>query len=190
MTAAHTMLVLHGSYGNPFENWFSWIANEAGDLGMRCFVPHFPSPEGQDFETWAAILDAYFRTGTVTNGATVIAHSSGCSFAVRFLAERRYNVRTLVTVSGFDHFKAGDPAFDTINERMFTRSADDYKYVRDHVARRICFFSPDDPYLPLAKLSEFSRNLSATEVSVSEAGHFNEESGFTTFPELLTHVVE
>jgi predicted alpha/beta hydrolase family esterase len=46
------VVIIHGSYGNPEENWFPWIANEVRKIGHEVITPKLPTPEGQNLDTW------------------------------------------------------------------------------------------------------------------------------------------
>ena len=37
--------LIHGSYGNPYKNWFPWLKEELGVRKKTYKVPHFPSFE-------------------------------------------------------------------------------------------------------------------------------------------------
>jgi predicted alpha/beta hydrolase family esterase len=41
------IFIIHGSYGNPDENWFPWLKKELEQEGHKVFVPKFPTPEDQ-----------------------------------------------------------------------------------------------------------------------------------------------
>ena len=36
------VVIIHGSYGKPEENWFPWLAEEVRKLGHSATVPTFP----------------------------------------------------------------------------------------------------------------------------------------------------
>ena len=45
------IIIIHGSYGNPNENWFPWLKSELKKLKCNVFVPKFPTPENQSLES-------------------------------------------------------------------------------------------------------------------------------------------
>ena len=34
--------IIHGSFGSPFENWFSWLHDFIENEGKQVYVPQFP----------------------------------------------------------------------------------------------------------------------------------------------------
>lgn len=183
-----SVLVLHGSYGSPFGNWFGWLSSGLTERQIRCYVPPLPTPLGQSYDNWAKIVDAYIDTGCINHASTVVAHSSGCPFIVRHIAQRGQSLEHLVTVSGFDQFLSGDPDFDEINARIFTRAETDFELVRKLVVKRTSYLSLDDPHLPVEVMRSFGQKLGAEVIEFDAAGHFNSDSGFVEFPDLLTRL--
>lgn len=46
-------VIIHGSYGNPTENWFPGLAKSLRNEGSEVLIPIFPTPEGQTLFNWA-----------------------------------------------------------------------------------------------------------------------------------------
>ena len=44
------VLLLHGAYGNPDENWFPWVKGELESKGFLVQTPTFSTPENQNLE--------------------------------------------------------------------------------------------------------------------------------------------
>jgi len=53
------IFIIHGSYGNPDENWFPWLKVELEKLGHKVFVPKFPTPENQSLNSWKKVFSEY-----------------------------------------------------------------------------------------------------------------------------------
>ena len=49
-------IIIHGTYGNPDENWFPWLKIELEKIGYQVYVPTFPTPENQNLEAWLKII--------------------------------------------------------------------------------------------------------------------------------------
>lgn len=138
----------------------------------------------QTFENWARILDAYWVEGVIDVAPILVAHSSASPFIVRYIASRGAKAELLATVAGFTDFVSGDKGFDLINSALYPKT-EAFEAVASAVKRRVCFFSQDDPFLPLSVLREFAEKLSAETKVFEHARHFNATSGFTTFNDLV-----
>lgn len=172
--------ILHGTMGKPFENWFPWLEAQLAARGQTCIVPHFPTPVGQTYANWRALLDIYFELGTLGPESVLIGHSTGAIFAIKYLEERDERVRGLITVAGYNDFKSGNAAFDDLNKSFFV---DPKKLpdVRKNAEVIQCYLSDNDPYLPIPKLREFAEALGTKPHVVHSAGHFNSAAGYQKF---------
>ena len=53
-------VIVHGSYGSPFENWFPWLYEKLTAEGKNVLVPQFPcGAKIQNYDNWKRVLDAY-----------------------------------------------------------------------------------------------------------------------------------
>lgn len=184
MNDSGAVVILHGSFGHPYEAWFPWLHAAVSESGRRCYVPSLPTPKFQTYENWSRILKSYVVLDELADGV-IVTHSSSGMFAVRFIAENGLGISHLVTVSGFDGFLSGDPDFDAINRELFTRGEDDYKATQKLAKRRSALWSTDDPYLPLDALRAFAERLDAQGTEVDGAGHFNDAAGCRELPKVL-----
>lgn len=178
------VLILHGSYGKPFENWFPWLENQLSSLGIECIIPTFPTPKYQRYSDWAALLDYYYKKGYLNNNTIVIGHSCGAIFSVKYIIERNIHVKGIVTVSGYNNFKSGDETMDTLNG-TFYRTRNGINRIEYLTDIRLSFYSDNDPFIPIDTLEEFAHDIHAQSIIVPNAGHFNASSGYTTFEKLL-----
>ena len=49
--------IIHGSFGSPFGNWFSWLHDFITEDGKQVYVPDFPIGVGyQNYENWSKLL--------------------------------------------------------------------------------------------------------------------------------------
>lgn len=178
------VLIVHGSYGKPFENWFPWLENELTKKNINCLVPSFPTPEHQVYDDWRALLDYYSRKELINSETVVIGHSCGAVFLVKYLIERNLHVKGIITVSGYNNFKSGNPTMDMLNG-SFYRSRNGIDRLASLANTRIGFYSDNDPFIPLNVLEEFISDIKASAVKVHNGGHFNTSAGYSEFPQLL-----
>lgn len=184
---SNTTFVFHGSFGSPYENWFPWLHKILTSRGDTCFVPSFPTPVGQTFETWARIVDAYVENRLLNDESILVAHSSSAVFLVKYLTSRKIGIHKLITVSGFNQFFSGNEDFDRINSEFFV-TEQDLKATKNYCKKAVSFFSSSDPYLPADVLMSFASAIGAEAIDVPSAGHFNIAAGFAEFPQLLEHL--
>ena len=52
--------IIHGSFGNPFVNWFPFLRKEIESKGLEVYTPDFPTGVGyQNYTNWEEVLKAY-----------------------------------------------------------------------------------------------------------------------------------
>lgn len=185
-----TVAILHGTQSSPQQNWFGWAAEQFRQAGHTALTPHLPTPQGQDFATWAGILDAYRGQGLLEDTSVLVGHSSSASFLPRYIADRQMRLRAVVLVSGFHQATLGFPEIDAVNAHVSTCDEADYEALKNLVPQRVCFHSTNDPYVPTAELEKFSRLVDGATFRVGDAGHFNTAAGYEQFPDLVTLVSE
>ena len=65
--------IIHGSFGSPFGNWFSWLQNFIATEGKQVYVPDFPIGVGyQNYENWSKLLKYYLDLGLINENTTII----------------------------------------------------------------------------------------------------------------------
>lgn len=176
--------IIHGSYGSPYKNWIPWLKNELSKRKKDVIVPHFPSFAYQRFDNWAKILDAYLDIGCIDENTIFITHSLGGIFIIKFLLMRKIKVNKIVTVAGFNNIK-----YDDIDlYKSFYVDDEDLVSISDYCEDIICLYSDNDPYVGLDNAKNFALNIKGEEVLINGAGHFNEQSGYKEFKELLDYI--
>lgn len=79
-------LIIHGSFGSPFSNWFSWLSDFLTSEGKSVYVPQFPIGVGyQNYENWSNLLAYYDNLGLVNENTVIIAHSIAPVFMIRLI---------------------------------------------------------------------------------------------------------
>lgn len=178
-----SLFVLHGSFGTPAENWIPWLADrwrEEHGFGSA-ITPNLPTPDGQSFDTWAGILDAYRSGGILTAESVIVAHSSSPIFVLKYAQERDAQFRGLVSVSGFNGFESGDATFDAINVGLFVEDSE-LEGAAAKFGTIAAFYGDDDPNLPQDVLASFASKVGADVTVVPNGGHLNASSGYAEFP--------
>ena len=113
------IFIIHGTYGNPEENWFPWLKSELEELYCKVFVPKFPTPENQSLKNWLKVFEYYKQY--LNENSIVISHSLGPVFLLNVLEKLEKPIKTAFFVSGFlDPLSNLD--FDNINKSFIEKS--------------------------------------------------------------------
>lgn len=175
--------IVHGTFGNSKENWFGWLENILVNKGYDVYNFNYPTPEGHNFENWAKVLNQV--KNKISNESVFICHSSAPIFIIKYCLTYNIKIGKLISVSGANNFLVGNPIFDDINKHMFVEDVSKFKSL---CAKRICFYSKNDPYISFIALKDFAKSIEAEEIIVDNAGHFNKEYGFTEFKEIINYL--
>lgn len=179
-------VLVHGSFGSPFVNWFQWLRKEIENKNLEVYTPDFPTGVGyQNYENWSKLLKCYVEAGIITENTTIYAHSIAPVFICKFLIENKIKVKRLVFVCGFNNYLGINEEYDAVNESMFLDNLSD---VRDYCKDIVCFYSNNDPYVKYEKEKEFADTIADEQIVIENGGHLNSESGYTEFKELLKYI--
>lgn len=178
------IIIFHGSYGHPEENWFPWLKKELEKLGHDVFVPKFPTPVNQDFNRWLKIIEPYFQK--FNQDTILVGHSIGATFILNILERTDTKILSAFLVSGSIGL-LGNTVFDSITE-SFTKDDFNWSKIKSKCKSFHVYHSDNDPYVPLEKGIEIARNLSVKLTEISGAGHFNKDSGYEQFPRILEDI--
>lgn len=175
-------IIIHGSFGSKDGNWFPWLKKELENQHKKVVVPQMPIGVGiQNFDSWSKVLDNLI----IGENTTIIAHSIAPIFICKYLMMKKRKVKKLIFVCGFNQYLGIDPDFDAVNESMFL---DNYEEIKKYCNNIACYYSNNDPYVEFQKEKEFADTISNRQYIIENAGHINEESGYTEFREILKEI--
>lgn len=178
------IFIIHGSYGNPKENWFPWLKSELEKLDCRVFVPKFPTPKNQSLENWNKIFDNYKQE--LNENSIVVGHSLGPAFLLNIIEELDKPIKAAFFVSGFLDL-LGNPDFDNINKSFIEKSFD-WRKIKQNCPKFFVFHSDNDPYVPIEQAEKLAKNLGVDVILIKNAGHFNEKAGYSKFDLILDKI--
>jgi predicted alpha/beta hydrolase family esterase len=179
------IIIIHGAYGSPSENWFPWLKNELSDRGHKVIVPTLPTPEGQSLTSWK---HAFKQSVDGLDQSTVlVGHSAGATFILRLLEEQDKPILAAILVSAFTG-DLGLPEFDEINATL-GRGDFAWDHIRDMAKTWRLYTSDDDPYVPFAKPTLLSEKLGIPITLISGGKHLNRAAGFAEFPKLRDDIL-
>lgn len=186
-----TIFIIHGSYGDPKENWFPWLKSELEKLGHHVILPQFPIPETQDIaygghqlSAWIDTFDEYKKF--ISDETVLVAHSRGCVFSYRIL-ERQIPLHAAFLVAPWITYRWYPKGWTKIDS--FHRDPFDWKKMREGTKHIEVFQSTNDE-IPVAEGKEVAKNIGAEFILVKDAGHFNvvTDPKFREFDLLLEHI--
>lgn len=185
--AAANVIIVHGAFGHPEENWFGWLRRELEGLSIRCDVPALPTPEGQSLASWLQGFDEacgkYIHANTL-----LVGHSLGAAFVLRWLESASTRVRASFLAGAFMG-RVGVKKFDDINASFFA-SPFDWDSIKRHCREFYCYHGDNDMYVSQENFDVISTALDAKKVIISNGGHLNASAGYDRFPLILQHIKE
>lgn len=177
------VILIHGAFGHPNENWFPWLKEELEKLGCNVYVPKFPTPENQSLNSWMDVFKDYEKY--LNEDTIVVGHSIGPSFLLSVIENAKTSIKAAYFVCGFIG-PLEDPTFHELNK---TFSMVPFKWdVLKSKAKYFVYHADNDPYLPMQKAEDLAKHLDVNVNVVKGAGHFNEDSGYTKFELLLDDI--
>ena len=178
--------IIHGSFGNPFVNWFPYLRKEIEKKGLEVYTPDFPTGVGyQNYENWEKLLKVYLDSELINENTTIFAHSIAPIFVCKFLIYNKVKIKRLVFVCGFNNYLGINEEYDNVNKSMYTNNLVEIKnYCNDIV----CYYSDNDPYVKYEVEKEFADTITDKQFVIENGGHLNSESGYTEFSELLEYI--
>lgn len=177
------VFIIHGSYGNPEENWFPWLKEELEKLGHQVFVPRFPTPKNQSLENWLHVFKQY--ENELDEDSIVVGHSLGPAFLLSVLEKAEKKIKAAFFVAPFVSF-LGNGTFDRVNKTFYNKF--NWGKIKQNCKKFYIFHSDSDPYVPIEKAEEVAEELNTQIILVEGAGHFNEETGYKKFDFLLEKI--
>lgn len=177
------VIIVHGAFGYPTENWFDWLRRELEFENIPCLVPTMPTPIDQSLATWLSAFSLQSKHA-ITGKTILIGHSLGTTFLLRWLEQNPTMVNSVFLVGGFIE-KIGKPTFDILNHSFISEKFN-WSLLRKSGNQFVSYYGNNDPYVTRVAFNDIAKNLCARKIIVANAGHFNAASGYHEFS-LLKH---
>jgi len=179
-------VIIHGTFGNPDENWFPWLKDKLVDLWHSVWIPKLPTPESQTVKHWCDALQE--QVPFVFDEETILIwHSLGATYLLHILdKERDVRVKKTIFVSWFAE-KLWNEKFDQANKDFIEKDFDRDR-IKNNTEDVLIFHWDDDPYVPLEKAMLLHKKLWWKIKIIPNWWHLNEEAGFLEFNDLFTNL--
>lgn len=184
MKTQKRVVIVHGAFGNPQENWFPWLKVQLEKDGYESIVPQFPTPENQNPKSWLAILDKAVQT--FDENLVMVGHSLGPALILRKLELLESPIKAAFLVSPFIG-ALNLPDFDSVNAPFFVTPFN-WEKIRKNSKKFSAYNGDNDPYVPLERGKEVARNLGIDLQVIKNGGHINAAAGYTKFEKLLQDI--
>jgi predicted alpha/beta hydrolase family esterase len=178
--------LVHGSFGNPYVNWFEYLFKEIEKKEKRVYCPQFPTGVGlQNYNNWSKLMKYYADLKIINENTIIIGHSIAPIFICHFLVENKIRVKKLVFVCGFNNYLGINDEYDAVNESMYF---DDIERTHDYCDNIVCLYTKNDPYVKYDAEKDFADKVADKQSVIDDGGHLNSESGYSNFDKLLEHI--
>lgn len=181
-----TAYIFHDAFCDPFSEWYPWMKETLESKGYLVIVPKFPSPAGQSYESWKAVMKNYI--GTFDSETIIIGHGTGGTFAMRVVQELTQKIQGLFLVASYGE-PIGNIGYDRIN-KTFYEPALDWKKIKDHANIIRVFAGDQDPFVPVTITERLAESLNETIETIPEGGHLGKAAGFTQLIPVASRIFE
>ena len=176
--------ILHGFNGDTTYTFGPSLKNFFENNGYTTLMPNFPIREAASFKKWSNILDDY---KDYFNSDTIVAHSIGNPFFIRYFCDNKLNAKLYVSVAGFcDLFKV--PNRDDLTNAFIDFAVNDnhINYCKQHIQYRYSLYSDNDHVIPFDILQNFVSKMDSVPVFIKGVGHMGNRNNITRLPEIET----
>lgn len=176
------VIIFHGTKGTPQSNWFPWLSAELLAKDYDVFMPHLPTPQNQDLETWMKIS----KRLPIDENTILIGHSCGATFIPHLLSSLSSPISKAILVSPFTG-TIGIDEYDQLNASFVDECFEGLNFpsMPQKAKEIMLFYGDNDPYVPSDQPLELAKQLNIKPICIKNGGHLNSESGYDNFPELL-----
>jgi predicted alpha/beta hydrolase family esterase len=162
------------------KHWIPWTKGQLSDKGIKVETPLMPVPWQPDYEKFKV----EFEKCNVDKNTTLIGHSCGCAFLVRWLGQTRKKITKLILVAPW---KIPDKD-DEFSKSFYLYPID--TTIKKRVDKIIMFTANDEDVDGKKSLKIFHRALGGKIINLPQHGHYTlSDMGTEEFPELLETIL-
>lgn len=175
---------LHGTDGNPNDNWWSWLRKLLEENGYEIFAPTLPENHTPNKEVYDKFLK---KSGWDFSDNLIIGHSSGATTALNLLTSDWFpKVKATVLLGVFlnenllESVSWHDPGqFNNLFKPEY-----DISVLKDKSNKYIFVHGDNDPYCDYEDAKTLARDLEADFITIYNGHHLWSTSGIKELPEL------
>ncbi|MEI7579836.1 MAG: class I tRNA ligase family protein [bacterium] len=187
---------LHAWGSKKSEHFHQWLKDELAKLKIESVIPDLPEPYTPIFNEW--LKTAMTVINQDLENQVLIGRSLSTWTALKIAESVKLRKLILLCpVSPVDAYIKGikkiisEQEVITSIENFIYQNQIDLKKVQENCGEIVIFLSTNDPYIPFVETEKwFRENLPFARIfRVKNAGHFNADAGYSTFPTLLKEVL-
>ena len=163
------------------KHWILWVKRELTLKGLSVETPLMPEP-------WQPVYKKFeqeFEKCKITEETTLIGHSCGCAFLVRWLGNTKQKVKKLILVAPWKI----PTKPDKYREAFYNYEID--KKISSRVKEIVMFTSDNEAENGKKSLKLYHDALGGKIIDLKGKGHYTlDEMGTQEFPELVEEIIK
>jgi len=185
------VIIIHGCSSVPAEDattkaqpdlkhWIPWTREVLVARGIPATTPQMPESWAPGYERWKT----EFEKQDINVDTTLIGHSCGCSFLVRWLGDSKRRIDKLILVAPW---KIGTSS--EAKKQFYNYVIDET--IKSRVNKIVMFTADNEEEAGKKSLAIFHDALGGTIIELKGRGHYAGDDAIRTedFPELLEVVI-
>ena len=178
------VFIVHGWGDKPGDHWMPWLKEQLELNGFSVAAPQMPHTDAPVIGEWVPHLNR--EVGESGEDAYYVGHSIGCETILRHLEQLPAGAKARGAVFVGPWFVLTNlSAEEEAVAQPWIDTPIDFARVRSRLPELSSYFSDDDPFVSLDNQALFEQRLGAHTHLLVGRKHMGNESGMTTFPELL-----
>lgn len=162
------------------KHWQPWLQRELVARGIPTERPMMPNPWAPNYEAYTEELEKY----SIDEGTTLVGHSCGSAFLVRWLGDTKQNIDKLILVAPWKIPEQESEAMKAFYLYPIDES------ISSRVGQIIIFTSNDEEEDGKTSAKIFHEALGGQLIELKNHGHYClDDMGTEEFPELLRAVL-
>ncbi len=162
------------------KHWMPWLQRELIARGVPTERPMMPNPWTPNYEAYVEEFEKY----PIGEGTTLVGHSCGAAFLVRWLGDTKRHIDTLILVAPW---KIPDEN-DEIKKAFYLYPI--HETIRSRVKRVVIFTADDEEEDGKRSAKIFHDAFGGELIELKNHGHYClDDMGTEEFPELLEKIL-
>jgi len=180
------VVIAHRWSGSSKSDWYPWLGRELEEKGHKVIIPEMGDTDKPTISEWVGNLRE--AIGEQNEDVYIIAHSISCQTTMRYLSNINRQLGGVVFVAPWFHLKNLEDEETREVAKPWLETSIDLVKVKKQAGKLVCFFSDNDPYVPLSDKDVFAYELGAEVILMKSMGHFTEDDGVKELPSVLEAV--